>query len=188
MSTDNKSIIREKSSKRVANFLSKTKLHKKDFAQMVGVTLSYVYNLIDEAIPFSSRGTTLERIAVVMDILPEDFEEYIIQDEPVLYNKNLEKVKDEIKKAKLSTVDFLKMFERKKRLELVDILRGVKPLPINPKEFEEIAKVTKMDKEEAFLLYSDCFKDFLQREKFNVAENTQIIDCFLECIKSSVFK
>ena len=35
---------------------------------MIGVTLSYVYNLIDNTIPFSTRGTTLERIATVMEI------------------------------------------------------------------------------------------------------------------------
>ena len=37
-----------KSSKMVADFLEKNNLHKKEFAQMIGVTLSYVYNLIDE--------------------------------------------------------------------------------------------------------------------------------------------
>ena len=41
-----------KSSKMVLEFLEKNNLHKKEFAQMIGVTLSYVYNLIDENIPF----------------------------------------------------------------------------------------------------------------------------------------
>ena len=36
-----------KSSKKVADFLEQNNLHKKDFAQMIGVTLSYVYNIID---------------------------------------------------------------------------------------------------------------------------------------------
>ena len=40
--------IEKRSSKLVNDFLEKTKLHKKEFAQMIGVTLSYVYNLIDE--------------------------------------------------------------------------------------------------------------------------------------------
>ena len=62
----NKPIIELKSSEKVANFLEKNSLHKKDFAEMIGVTLSYVYNLIDESIPFSTRSTTLERIATVM--------------------------------------------------------------------------------------------------------------------------
>ena len=56
MSTKNKSIINLKSSEKLFNFLESTHLHKKDFAQMIGVTLSYVYNLIDNAIPFSTRN------------------------------------------------------------------------------------------------------------------------------------
>ena len=71
-----KELTNEKSSQKVAKFLDKNGLHKKDFAEMIGVTLSYVYNLIDETIPFSTRSTTLERIATVMDINPEEFEEY----------------------------------------------------------------------------------------------------------------
>ena len=71
--------VNKKSSKMVADFLEKNKLHKKEFAQMIGVTLSYVYNLIDENVPFSTRSITLERIATVMDINPEDFIE-LIQD------------------------------------------------------------------------------------------------------------
>jgi len=64
-----------KSSEKLSIFLEKNELHKKDFAEMIGVTLSYVYNLIDNAIPFSTRGTTLERIATVMEVEPEEFEE-----------------------------------------------------------------------------------------------------------------
>ena len=89
MVTKNKS-LQAKSSKKLANFLTKTGLHKKDFAQMVGVTLSYVYNLIDETIPFSTRSATLERIAVVMDIQPEEFPEYRIPQEPVLIDDTIE--------------------------------------------------------------------------------------------------
>ena len=54
------------SSQKLVDFLEKTRLHKKDFAEMIGVTLSYVYSLIDSKISFSKRITTLERIAVVM--------------------------------------------------------------------------------------------------------------------------
>ena len=46
-----KELTNEKSSQKVAKFLDKNGLHKKDFAEMIGVTLSYVYNLIDETIP-----------------------------------------------------------------------------------------------------------------------------------------
>lgn len=175
MSTKNKSIIKEKSSKKVADFLDKTKLHKKDFAQMVGVTLSYVYNLIDENIPFSTRGTTLERIAVVMDILPEDFAEYIIQEEPIPFNKNLQKIKDAIKDMGLSTVEFLKMFERKKRPYLVDMLRGVKPIPINPKELAIIGDILNMGKDEIFTLWRDEMVSYLDLGGFNPLQNKELL-------------
>ena len=49
-----KQIIPEKSSEKLAKFLKKNSLHKRDFAEMIGVTLSYVYNLIDETVPFST--------------------------------------------------------------------------------------------------------------------------------------
>ena len=86
----NKPIVQEKSSEKVAKFLEKNALHKKDFAEMIGVTLSYVYNLIDNSIPFSTRGTTLERIATVMEIEPEEFEEYKIPQEPILIDYSVE--------------------------------------------------------------------------------------------------
>ena len=104
----------QKSSKKLADFLEKNNLHKKDFAKMVGVTLSYVYNLIDENVPFSTRSITLERIATVMDINPEDFTEYQIPSDSVVYGENLLMLKDLIKENNMTTLDFLKMFDRKK--------------------------------------------------------------------------
>ena len=62
MKTKKNTPIAMKSSEMLFNFLENTQLHKKDFAQMIGVTLSYVYNLIDETIPFSTRSTTLRTI------------------------------------------------------------------------------------------------------------------------------
>ena len=42
MNSKNKQIIHEKSSEKVAKFLEKNGIHKKDFAEMIGETLSYV--------------------------------------------------------------------------------------------------------------------------------------------------
>ena len=117
-------ITKEKSSQKVAKFLEKNNLHKKDFAEMIGVTLSYVYNLIDETIPFSTRSTTLERIATVMDIKPEEFEEYKIPQEPILQDDTIELLKSMLHDKKMSIVTFLKAFPRKKRVDIVDMLRG----------------------------------------------------------------
>ena len=64
---------------------------------MIGVTLSYVYNLIDNAIPFSTRGITLERIAAVMDIEPEEFVEYKIPQEPIMLDESIEFLREKQK-------------------------------------------------------------------------------------------
>ena len=96
-----KQIIPEKSSEKVAKFLEKNSLHKRDFAEMIGVTLSYVYNLIDETVPFSTRGTTIERIATVMDIEPEAFGEYRIPHAPILVDESADMIKDYLPEERL---------------------------------------------------------------------------------------
>jgi len=141
MSTKNKPIVPIKSSEKVGEFLRENNLHKKDFAQMIGVTLSYVYNLIDNTIPFSSRGTTLERIATVMGILPEEFEEYRIPQEPIIMDKTILYIKDKIEDNQMSVVEYLKHFDRKKRLYIVDVLRGAEPLPIDYSELYKMCEI-----------------------------------------------
>jgi len=178
--------IDKKSSKKVADFLEKNQIHKKDFALMIGVTLSYVYNLIDEAIPFSTRGTTLERIATVMDVMPEEFDEYVIPSDPAPYNKNLEIVKEYIKKNNLSTVEFLKKFERKKRLQIVDILRGAVPLYIDFSEFKKIGEILNIKDEELFNLWKNIFEDYLEEGNFNTESNRGLLDAMLNGAKKFI--
>ena len=172
-----------KSSKKVADFLEKNNIHKKDFALMIGVTLSYVYNLIDEAIAFSTRGTTLERIATVMDIMPEEFDEYVIPSDPVPYNRNLETLKEYIRQNKLSTVEFLKKFERKKRLQIVDILRGAKPLFIDFSEFKKIGEILNIKDEELFNLWKNVFVEHLEDNGFDEAVNRELLDAMFNGAK-----
>lgn len=170
----------QKSSKIVYDFLEKNNLHKKEFAQMIGVTLSYVYNLIDENVPFSSRSTTLERIATVMDINPEEFMEYQIPSEVITINSNTKMVKELIKHNNLSTLDFLRKFERKKRLNLVDILRGAKNLPIDYSEFRQIAEVLNMDEDMFFNLWKDVLVQYLKDGGFDVNRNKLILEKMFE--------
>ena len=186
MSMKNKPMVNEKSSQKVAKFLEENKLHKKDFAQMIGVTLSYVYNLIDETIPFSSRATTLERIATVMDIRPEDFIEYQIPQDPPVYNENLEFLKDTIKHNNLSTVEFLKMFERKKRLNLVDILRGAKPLQIDFLELKNISDALNMSNDELYELWHRRLLEFLTDGGFNMEKNKKLADAMFDGAKEYI--
>jgi len=183
MSLKNKPIIQTKSSQKVSKFLDSNSLHKKDFAEMIGVTLSYVYNLIDNTIPFSTRSTTLERIATVMDIDSEEFDEYKIPQEPILLDDSIEFLKDSIKLKGLSIVNFLKAFPRKKRLEIVDILRGASPLPIDFKELSMIAQVLDLKKEEIYPLWENRLKQVLETSGMNINANSALINTMFDCAK-----
>ena len=173
----------KKSSRKVSEFLEKNNLHKKDFAQMIGVTLSYVYNIIDDNIPFSTRSTTIERIATVMDIMPEEFEEYVIEEDPTPYNKSLDTIKNYIKQNKMSIVDFLKLFERKKRLKIVDMLRGYKPLPINYFELKNIKEILNIEDDAFFELWKDIFIEYLEKGGFEKEKNCELLDEILKGAK-----
>ncbi len=188
MSTKSKSIVNLKSSEKLANFLTENRLHKKDFAQMVGVTLSYVYNLIDNAIPFSTRSTTLERIATVMDISPEDFIEYKIPQEPVLVDESLEFIKEKLKSKNISTLQFLKAFPRKKRVEIVDILRGARPIPLNWEEIENIAQILDIEKEEIYVFWEGRLKQVLSAAGFNFESNNDFGNAIFSCCRNFIEK
>ena len=182
----NKPIIQEKSSEKVAKFLEKNSLHKRDFAEMIGVTLSYVYNLIDDAIPFSTRGTTLERIATVMEIQPEEFEEYKIPQEPILIDDSVEFFKDVMKEKGMTTVNFLKAFPRKKRLDIVDMLRGSLPIPIDFKELTMIAQVLDLSKDDIYSMWEKRMKQVLESNGMNIYSNAALVNSMFDCAKKYI--
>ena len=173
----------KKSSQKVAEFLENNNLHKKDFAEMIGVTLSYVYNLIDESIPFSTRSTTLERIATVMNTKPEEFEEYKIPQEPIIQDESLELLKSIIKDKNINIITFLKSFPRKKRVEIVDILRGAYPLPIDMKELSMIGKTLGLDNDDIYNIWEDRIKQVLEANGMNLSANSGLVNSMLECAK-----
>ena len=183
-----KQIIPEKSSEKVAKFLNKNSLHKRDFAEMIGVTLSYVYNLIDETVSFSTRGTTIERIATVMDINPEEFGEYRIPQEPILIDESVEALKDYIKENGMTVVNFLKSFPRKKRIDIVDILRGALPLPIDYKELKLIGKTLNIPDEEVYLMWENRVKQVLESAGMNIYSNSELINSMFDCAKKYLMK
>ena len=183
-----KQIIPQKSSEKVASFLEKNALHKRDFAEMIGVTLSYVYNLIDETVPFSTRGTTIERISTVMNIEPEEFSEYKIPQEPILVDESIETIKNYIKENNLTIVSFLKSFPRKKRLDMVDILRGALPVPIDYKELELIGKTLNIPKEELYSLWEKRMKQVLETAGMNTYSNSSLVNSMFDCAKKQIMK
>ena len=178
-----KQIIPEKSSEKVAKFLKKNSLHKRDFAEMIGVTLSYVYNLIDETVPFSTRGPHIERIATVMDINPDEFGEYRIPQEPILIDESVETLKDYIKENDMSVVTFLKSFPRKKRLDIVDVLRGALPVPIDYKELKLIGTTLNMPKEEIYSMWENRVKQVVESAGMNIYSNSELINSMFDCAK-----
>lgn len=186
MKSENKPIIKEKSSKMVSDFLEKTNLHKKDFAEMIGVTLSYVYNLIDNTIPFSTRGTTLERIATVMEIEPEMFDEYKIPQEPIMVDEAVEVLKDNLRKKQLSVVNFLKAFPRKKRLDMVDVLRGAMPIPLDFKELSMIGQVLDLSTEEIYAIWENRVKQVLESSGMNIYSNAALVNSMFNCAKKYI--
>lgn len=181
-----KNKLAQKSSQKVADFLERNSLHKKDFAEMIGVTLSYVYNLTDETIPFSTRSTTLERIATVMGIKPEEFEEYKIPQEPILQDNNIEFIKSILKQKKISVVNFLKSFPRKRRVYIVDMLRGSYPLPIDFKELKMIGETINLDKDDIYNLWEERLKQVLETNGMNLASNSALLNSMFECARKYI--
>ena len=157
-----------------------------DFAEMIGVTLSYVYNLIDDSIPFSTRTTTLERIATVMEIEPEEFEEYKIPQEPVLIDDSVEFFKDVMKEKGMSVINFLKAFPRKKRLDVVDMLRGTLPIPIDFKELTMIAQVLDLSKDDIYSMWEKRMKQVLESNGMNIYSNAALVNSMFDCAKKYI--
>ncbi len=147
--TGNK-ITDSKSSQRLIQFLDQQGLHKKDFAEMIGVTLSYVYSLIDEEVPFSTRTTTLERVAMVMGISPETFPEYRMSEEPRIADNGVDFLKRHQQKLGLSNIQLIKKFPRNQRLDIVDMWRGAKAIPLDWSQLSGIASVLDIRKAEIY--------------------------------------
>ena len=183
-----KQIVPVKSSEKLAKFLRNNSLHKRDFAEMIGVTLSYVYNLIDETVPFSTRGTTIERIATVMELNPEEFDEYRIPQEPILVDESVEIIRDYLRENKMSVVSFLKAFPRKKRLDMVDVLRGALPVSIDYKELHLIGKTLSMPEEEIYLMWETRMKQVLESSGMNIYSNNGLVEEMFSCARKYLLK
>ena len=137
-------------------------------------------------LPFSTRGTTLERIATVMEIEPEEFEEYKIPQEPLLIDENVQFLKQVMKEKGMSTVNFLKAFPRKKRLEIVDILRGNIPIPIDYKELSMIAQVLDIDKDDIYDMWEKRMKQVLETSGMNIYSNAALVNAMFDCAKKYI--
>ena len=80
-----------------------------------------------------------------------------------------------------STLEFLWLFERRKRLELVDILRGAKPIQIDILELKKIAKALNMNNEELFNLWKSRMIEYLREGGFNIDKNKKLLETMFDC-------
>ena len=176
--------ITSESSRRLVSFLEETGLHKKDFAEMIGVTLSYVYSLIDENVAFSTRITTLERIAVIMDIDPEEFPEYRPSEEPKLIDQGIQFLKEKQNEAGLTNVQFIKRFPRSKRVDIVDLWRGAKPLPLDWTYLENISSILGVSKKDIYPYWQAQMQQYLMCGGIDMISNTGLFNAMFEGVKS----
>jgi len=176
-------ILTSESSEKLVNFLESADLHKKDFAEMIGVTLSYVYSLTDNTIPFSTRTTTLERIAMVMGLDPELFPEYKASDEPKLIDQGIHFLKEKQKKLGYSNLYFIKKFPRNKRVDIVDLWRGASPLPLDWKYLSSITEVLDISSKEIYPYWQARMQQYLTMGGIEYITNSLLLEAMFEGAK-----
>lgn len=86
----------------------------------------------------------------------------------------------------MSVVNFLKSFPRKKRLEIVDILRGAIPIPIDYKELSMIAQVLDIDKDELYDMWEKRMKQVLETNGMNIYANAALVNAMFDCAKKYI--
>ena len=84
------------------------------------------------------------------------------------------------------SINFLKAFPRNKRLDIVDILRGAIPVPIDYKELEFIGNVIGLEKEELFNIWENRFKQVLEINGMNIYSNSELISAMTNCAKTYI--
>lgn len=171
------------SSTRLIEFLEGNRLHKKDFAEMIGVTLSYVYSLIDSKVSFSKRITTLERIAVVMGIDPREYPEYKAPEEPKLIDPGVQYLKIQQKKLGLTNVQMLKRFPRSRRVEIVDLWRGSIPLPLDWNYLSTILSVLNVSPKDFYPYWQTRMQQYLISGGIDPISNAGLFNSFFHATR-----
>lgn len=172
------------SSQRLVDFLESANLHKKDFAEMIGVTLSYVYSLIDQNISFSSRTTTLERVATIMEVAPESFPEYKLPEEPRIIDPGIEFLKSVQRERGLSNVQFLKRFPRNQRLYIVDMWRGALPMPLDWAKLFTVVQVLDLSKEDIYPYWQSRLQQYLTSGGIEPMTNIGLLNAMFQGVKA----
>ncbi|MDX2085117.1 MAG: helix-turn-helix transcriptional regulator [Candidatus Melainabacteria bacterium] len=174
------------SSERLVQFLEEANLHKKDFAEMIGVTLSYVYSLIDQSVPFSTRTTTLERIAVVMGTSPDTFPEYRRAEDPRIVDLGIEFFRKRQQEIALSNVALLKRFPRNRRLEVVDMWRGALPMPLDWSQLSAIGDILGLTTKDIYPYWQERLQQHLTAGGIEPASNQALLAAMFQGAKAQL--
>ena len=91
-----------------------------------------------------------------------------------------------MKEKGMSVVSFLKSFPRKKRLDIVDMLRGTLPVPIDFKELTMIAQVLDLSKDDVYSMWEKRVKQVLESNGMNIYSNAALINTMFDCAKKHI--
>jgi hypothetical protein len=94
------------------------------------------------------------------------------------------KIKNALKSKKEKVVDFLKKFPRGKRVDIVDVLRGAIPVPLDYNELQEICSNVNMTDEQTFDIWENRFKQTLEMNGLNLYSNSGLVNSMIECAKN----
>ena len=72
---------------------------------------------------------------------------------------------------------------RKKRIDIVDVLRGALPVPIDYKELKLIGTTLNMPKEEIYSMWENRVKQVLESAGMNIYSNSELINAMFDCAK-----
>ena len=114
------------------------------------------------------------------------FDKYKIPQEPIMVDEAVEVLKDNLRKKQLSVVNFLKAFPRKKRLDMVDVLRGAMPIPLDFKELSMIGQVLDLSTEEIYAIWENRVKQVLESSGMNIYSNAALVNSMFDCAKKYI--
>ena len=172
--------------------------HVLAFAFMGYGLLAQAHDFTHDVNPFIGASTSIDASGIntfgktfpgaatpfgAVQVSPDEFEEYRIPQEPILIDESIELIKDYIKENKMSVVSFLKAFPRRKRVEIVDILRGASPLPIDYKELKLIGKSLNISNEELYSIWETRMKQVLETSGMNIYSNSELVNSMFGCAK-----
>ena len=71
-------------------------------------------------------------------------------------------------------------------IDIVDILRGALPMPLDYKELSAIGKVAGLDKAKIYSIWEGRLRQVLESNGMNIYSNSELVNAMLECAKKHV--